>query len=147
MLLTRPGVKHSLNRCSLICSFAGRIAGSSASSRRGISTPSQSPPNQVIFSGIQPTGIPHLGNYLGALQQWVKLQKTTAPSTKLIYSIVDLHAITLPQDAQQLKQWKREGLATLLAIGLDPERSIMFHQSSVCLDLQARSKPWCIIGY
>jgi len=89
-------------------------------------------PNQVIFSGIQPTGVPHLGNYLGALQQWVHLQNTSAPSTKLLYSIVDLHAITVPQDPARLKQWKRETLATLLAIGLDPERSILFYQSSVC---------------
>lgn len=87
--------------------------------------------DHVIFSGIQPTGIPHLGNYLGALQQWVKLQDTSSPGTKLLYSIVDLHAITIQQDPQQLRQWKREGIATLLAIGLDPDRSILFYQSSV----------------
>lgn len=87
--------------------------------------------DRVIFSGIQPTGIPHLGNYLGALHQWVKLQDTAAPGTKLLFSIVDLHAITVPQDPRRLKQWKRETLATLLAVGLDPERSILFFQSSV----------------
>jgi tryptophanyl-tRNA synthetase len=87
----------------------------------------------VIFSGIQPTGVPHLGNYLGALQQWVKLQKTASSGTKLLFSVVDLHAITVPQQSQQLKQWKRESLATLLAIGLDPTRSILFFQSSVSL--------------
>ncbi|KAI9746452.1 MAG: Tryptophan--tRNA ligase, mitochondrial [Claussenomyces sp. TS43310] len=87
--------------------------------------------NQVIFSGIQPTGIPHLGNYLGALKQWVQLQNTAAPGTKLLYSIVDLHAITVFQNPQRLKQRKRESLATLLAIGLDPERSTLFYQSSV----------------
>lgn len=87
--------------------------------------------DHVILSGIQPTGVPHLGNYLGALQQWVKLQENSPPSTKLLYSIVDLHAITVPQDPRQLRQWKREGIATLLAIGLDPERSILFYQSSV----------------
>ncbi|KAL3425778.1 tryptophanyl-tRNA synthetase [Phlyctema vagabunda] len=93
---------------------------------------SQSPrKNQVIFSGIQPTGVPHLGNYLGALQQWVKLQDSAPASTKLIYSIVDLHAITIPQPPQQLRQWKREAMATLLAIGLNPDRSILFYQSSV----------------
>jgi tryptophanyl-tRNA synthetase len=86
---------------------------------------------RVIFSGIQPTGIPHLGNFLGALKQWVSLQETATPSTKLLYSIVDLHAITVPQEPQQLKQWKRETLATLLAIGLDPDRSVLFYQSSV----------------
>ncbi|KAL1873976.1 hypothetical protein VTK73DRAFT_677 [Phialemonium thermophilum] len=88
-------------------------------------------PAQVIFSGIQPTGIPHLGNYLGALQQWKRLQDGAAPDTKLLYSIVDLHAITLPQQASNLRQWKREMLASLLAVGLDPERSIIFYQSSV----------------
>ena len=85
----------------------------------------------VIFSGIQPTGVPHLGNYLGALQQWTRMQEEAAPSTKLIYSIVDLHAITMAQDADQLRVWKRETLATLLASGLDPERSTIFYQSAV----------------
>jgi tryptophanyl-tRNA synthetase len=88
--------------------------------------------DKVIFSGIQPTGIPHLGNYLGALQQWVKLQDTATSKTKLLFSIVDLHAITIPQDSKRLKQWKRETLAILLAVGLNPERSILFYQSSVC---------------
>ncbi|OJD38893.1 tryptophan-trna ligase [Diplodia corticola] len=85
----------------------------------------------VIFSGIQPTGIPHLGNYLGALQQWVKLQNDAVPSTTLIFSIVDLHAITLRQDPRQLRQWRKEMLAALLAVGLDPKRSIIFNQSAV----------------
>lgn len=85
----------------------------------------------VIFSGIQPTGIPHLGNYLGALQNWKRLQDEAAPGAKLLYSIVDLHAITLPQQAPMLRQWKREMLAALLAVGLDPERSSIFYQSSV----------------
>lgn len=88
---------------------------------------------QVIFSGIQPTGIPHLGNYLGALKQWVRLQNEAPPNTQLIFSIVDLHAITVNQDAQQLRRWKRETLAALLSIGLDPKRSIIFYQSSVWL--------------
>ena len=85
----------------------------------------------VIFSGIQPTGVPHLGNYLGALQQWARLQSEASPSTQLFYSIVDLHAITTNQDADQLRRWKRETLATLLAVGLDPERSTIFYQSAV----------------
>ena len=85
----------------------------------------------VIFSGIQPTGVPHLGNYLGALQQWVKLQNEATPKTQLLFSIVDLHAITMHQDAEQLRKWKRETLATLLAVGLDPERSTIFYQSDV----------------
>jgi tryptophanyl-tRNA synthetase len=90
--------------------------------------------DHVIFSGIQPTGVPHLGNYLGALQQWVKLQNSSSPTTKLLYSIVDLHAYTVPQDSKKLEQFGREALATLLAIGLDPKRSIIFYQSSVGLN-------------
>lgn len=99
---------------------------------------------KVIFSGIQPTGVPHLGNYLGALSQWVALQEeataasssssngtTTPPPTRLFFSVVDLHAITLPQEAPQLRRWRREMLAALLAVGLDPARSTIFHQSSV----------------
>ena len=85
----------------------------------------------VIFSGIQPTGVPHLGNYLGALQQWTRMQDEAAPSTQSLYSIVDLHAITMSQDADQLRTWKRETLATLLASGLDPEKSTIFYQSTV----------------
>ena len=86
---------------------------------------------RTIFSGIQPTGVPHLGNYLGALRQWVKIQSNAEADDKLIYSLVDLHAITIRQDPTQLRQWKRESLAMLLAIGLDPKRSIIFHQSDV----------------
>lgn len=86
---------------------------------------------KIIFSGIQPTGVPHLGNYLGALQRWVKLQDEAEPDTTLIYSLVDLHAITIRQDPEQLRQWKKENLAMLLAVGLDPKRSIIFHQSDV----------------
>ena len=90
---------------------------------------------KVIFSGIQPTGVPHIGNYLGALRQWVRLQEDAEPSTQLLFSIVDLHAITLHQNAEELRQRKRETLAALLAIGLDPERVILFYQSEVCFYL------------
>jgi len=85
----------------------------------------------VVFSGIQPTGVPHLGNYLGALQQWVRMQNQVPGSTQLLYSIVDLHAITTSQNADQLRRWKQETLATLLAIGVDPNRSTIFYQSAV----------------
>jgi len=86
---------------------------------------------QVIFSGIQPTGVPHLGNYLGALRQWVKLQDEASPDTTLLFSIVDLHAITIKQDPSELARWRKEMLASLLAVGLDPKRCIIFAQSSV----------------
>ncbi|KAI5803228.1 hypothetical protein EDC01DRAFT_646367 [Geopyxis carbonaria] len=89
-------------------------------------------PSKVVFSGIQPTGIPHLGNYFGALRPWVHLQNNSSPSsTKLIYCIVDLHAITQPQDPGYLRKCRMEMLATLLAIGLDPNRCIIFEQSRV----------------
>jgi tryptophanyl-tRNA synthetase len=86
---------------------------------------------KVIFSGIQPTGVPHLGNYLGALRQWVKLQDEASPDTMLLFSIVDLHAITIKQDPSKLARWRKEMLASLLAVGLDPKRCIIFAQSSV----------------
>jgi tryptophanyl-tRNA synthetase len=86
---------------------------------------------QVIFSGIQPTGVPHLGNYLGALRQWVKLQNEAAQDTTLLFSIVDLHAITIKQDPTVLARCRKEMLASLLAVGLDPKRCIIFAQSSV----------------
>jgi tryptophanyl-tRNA synthetase len=86
---------------------------------------------RVIFSGIQPTGVPHLGNYLGALREWVKLQNEASPDTTLLFSIVDLHAITIKQDPLQLARWRKEMLASLLAVGLDPKRCIIFAQSSV----------------
>ncbi|KAJ9221621.1 hypothetical protein DTO027B5_2756 [Paecilomyces variotii] len=93
--------------------------------------PSQPPHEKTIFSGIQPTGVPHLGNYLGALREWVRLQNDSATGTKLIFSIVDLHALTVPQDASRLREWKREAFTMLLAIGLDPNRCTIFYQSAV----------------
>ena len=99
---------------------------------------------QVIFSGIQPTGVPHLGNYLGALQQWARLQNEASPSTRLLYSVVDLHAITTIEDADQLRRWKRETLAILLSVGLDPERSTIFYQSAVCPTWNNSGSCWSI---
>jgi tryptophanyl-tRNA synthetase len=87
---------------------------SSNSSQASLPT---SPP-QTIFSGIQPTGTPHLGNYLGALLPWVTLSQTCPPSTRLFFSIVDLHAITVSQSPKQLREWKKEMLRVLLALGL-----------------------------
>lgn len=81
-----------------------------------------------VFSGIQPTGVPHLGNYLGALENWVALQYQF-PS--VLYSIVDLHSITQPQDPAQLRRSILDMTASLLACGIDPERVILFQQSQV----------------
>lgn len=86
---------------------------------------------KIVFSGIQPTGIPHLGNYIGALRQWVTLQEEPHATSRLLFSIVDLHAITTPLRAADLRRHKRETLAALLAVGIDPERSVIFYQSSV----------------
>ncbi|KAM4609332.1 tryptophan--tRNA ligase, mitochondrial [Polymixia lowei] len=82
-----------------------------------------------VFSGIQPTGVPHLGNYLGALESWVALQNQYS---SVLYSIVDLHSITQPQDPARLRTNILDMAASLLACGIDPERSILFQQSQVC---------------
>ena len=93
---------------------------------------SLSKPKPVIFSGIQPTGQPHLGNYLGAVSNWVALQEEAhAAQETLLFSIVDLHAITLPQDPVKLRKERREMAVTLLACGIDPEKCILFEQSKV----------------
>ncbi|MFM1817025.1 MAG: Tryptophan--tRNA ligase [Pseudomonadota bacterium] len=80
-----------------------------------------------VFSGMQPTGSLHLGNYLGAMLQWIRLQD----SHTCIYCVVDMHAITVWQDPKELKQAIRKVTAAYLACGLDPERSILFNQSQV----------------
>jgi len=85
-----------------------------------------SPANR-IFSGVQPTGNLHLGNYLGAIRNWVALQR----QYDCIFCIVDLHALTLPQDPAQLKAQTREVTAAYIAAGIDPERSVIFNQSAV----------------
>uniref|UniRef100_A0A8D1TBT9 Tryptophan--tRNA ligase, mitochondrial n=1 Tax=Sus scrofa TaxID=9823 RepID=A0A8D1TBT9_PIG len=81
-----------------------------------------------VFSGIQPTGIPHLGNYLGAIESWVKLQDEHG---SVLYSIADLHSITVPQDPAVLRQSILDMTAVLLACGINPEKSILFQQSQV----------------
>ncbi|XP_047097979.1 tryptophan--tRNA ligase, mitochondrial [Schistocerca piceifrons] len=85
-------------------------------------------PEQRVFSGIQPTGAIHLGNYFGAIQKWVELQDG---GWKTIFSIVDHHAMTIPQDPKKLHSNIMELTATLLACGIDPKRSILFQQSMV----------------
>ena len=80
-----------------------------------------------IFSGIQPTGNLHLGNYLGAIRNWVALQH----DFESIYCIVDLHAITVQQDPAQLRKSTREVAASLIASGISTEQSILFNQSCV----------------
>ena len=81
-----------------------------------------------IFSGIQPTGRKHLGNYIGAIRQWVEHQGRGDPA---IYCIVDLHALSLPYEPAELRTGLYDLLALLLAAGLDAERSVLFRQSDV----------------
>ncbi|HEU4980238.1 MAG TPA: tryptophan--tRNA ligase [Solirubrobacterales bacterium] len=81
-----------------------------------------------IFSGIQPTGRKHLGNYIGAIRQYVEGQDRGDPA---IYCIVDLHAITVPWDPAALRENLYDTTAILLAAGLDPDRCILFRQSDV----------------
>ena len=80
-----------------------------------------------IFSGVQPTGNLHLGNYLGAIKNWIALQD----DFECIYCVVDLHAITVPQDPSVLRRSICEVAACLIASGINPEKSILFNQSRV----------------
>jgi len=82
-----------------------------------------------IFSGVQPTGNLHLGNYIGAIKNFVDLQKKK--DNQCIFCVVDLHAITVKQDPKELKKNIRETTAAFLASGIEPEKSIIFNQSLV----------------
>ncbi len=82
-----------------------------------------------IFSGVQPTGNLHLGNYLGAIKNFVDLNNDD--DNKCIFCVVDLHAITVKQDPKELKNNIRETVATFIASGIDPKKSIIFNQSRV----------------
>ena len=82
---------------------------------------------KLVFSGVQPTGNLHLGNYLGALKNFVSLQK----EMNCIYCVVDLHAITVYQSPNELRNNVLETVASFLATGLSPDKSIIFNQSSV----------------
>ena len=96
-----------------------------------MSEPVQTPQTQFqprIFSGIQPSGGLTLGNYLGALKRFVEKQDE---GIETIYCLVDMHAITVWQDPEKLRQQTREGAAAFIAAGIDPKRSILFNQSQV----------------
>ena len=84
-------------------------------------------PTARVFSGMQPTGNLHLGNYLGAMLNWIRLQDTH----ECIYCVVDMHAITIWQDPQELNRAIRDVTAAYIACGVDPKRSIIFNQSQV----------------
>ena len=82
-----------------------------------------------IFSGVQPTGNLHLGNYLGAIKNFVTLNNDT--DNECIFCVVDLHAITVKQDSKELRNNIRETVATFIASGINPKKSIIFNQSQV----------------
>ena len=91
--------------------------------------------NKKIFSGVQPTGNLHLGNYLGAIKNFVSLNDNN--ENKCIFCVVDLHAITVKQDPKELKNNIRETVATFIASGIDTKKSIIFNQSSVAAHAEA----------
>jgi tryptophanyl-tRNA synthetase len=97
-----------------------------------------------VFSGIQPTADSfHIGNYLGAVRQWVALQETH----DTVYCVVDLHAITVPQEPADLRRRTRTAAAQLFAAGLDPDRSIVFVQSQVAEHAELAWVLSCITGF
>ena len=91
--------------------------------------------SKKIFSGVQPTGNLHLGNYLGAIKNFVELQNEE--ENECIFCVVDLHAITVKQDPKELKKNIRETAATFIACGIDPAQSIIFNQSMVSAHSEA----------
>ena len=91
--------------------------------------------SKKIFSGVQPTGNLHLGNYLGAIKNFVELGSD--PNNHCIYCVVDLHAITVKQDPKLLIENIRETVATFVASGIDPEKNIIFNQSRVSAHAEA----------
>src|SRR5271170_2577182 len=97
-----------------------------------------------VFSGIQPTADSfHLGNYLGAVRQWVELQATR----DALYCVVDLHAITVPYDPQTLRRRTRVAAAQLFAAGLDPARCVLFVQSQVPEHTELNWILGCLTGF
>ena len=91
--------------------------------------------SKKIFSGVQPTGNLHLGNYLGAIKNFVDLQNDK--ENQCIFCVVDLHAITVKQDPKELKKNIRETVATFIACGINPAQSIIFNQSMVSAHSEA----------
>jgi tryptophanyl-tRNA synthetase len=91
--------------------------------------------NKKIFSGVQPTGNLHLGNYLGAIKNFVELNNDD--KNDCIFCVVDLHAITVKQDPKELRDNIRETVATFVACGINPEKSVIFNQSNVSAHSEA----------
>ena len=85
-----------------------------------------------IVSGIQPTGSLHLGNYLGAIRNWVRMQDTVEDGSQCLFFLADLHAISMPHSPAELKAATLEMAAALVACGIDPERSILSSTRHKC---------------
>lgn len=126
--------------CSRLAASRHKLARASVASRtatcgrRCLSTGSPSSHPARVLSGIQPTGVPHLGNYCGAISQWVALQdaeESGGEKPTRLYSVVDLHAITVSFDAAKMPTQVRSMVASLLGAGLDPTKNILFKQSDV----------------
>lgn len=89
------------------------------------------PQDSTIFSLIQPTGQIHLGNYLGAIKNWKTISESDSPGSRYIFGIADLHAITIPKEPNLLRTYRQEAIASILSSGIDSEKAIVYHQSSV----------------
>jgi hypothetical protein len=134
---------------------------SSASTKESpaATSPRKPAPPARVLSGIQPTGAPHLGNYFGALKNWVAMQSdplfngapehtispgfetaaSSATRRPLLYSIVDLHALTVPQSPAALRKSVLVTAAALLACGIDPRKSVLFRQSRVQMSIHVNA--------
>lgn len=86
---------------------------------------------RVVLSGIQPSGTPHIGNLLGALRPWNSLVQRLPATSTALFEVADLHALDIHHASRDMRLRRRKTLAAILATGLDPERCIMFYQSSV----------------
>ncbi len=101
--------------------------------------------NNIVFSGIQPTGEMHIGNYFGAVANWVRIQNSG--QYQPVYCVVNLHAMTMPYDVPVLKQTTESLFVELLAAGLDPEKSIVFVQSMVPEHTELSWVLGCVCSY
>ena len=84
-----------------------------------------------VVSGIQPTGNLHLGNYLGAIRNWVRMQEELDGESECLFFLADMHAISMPHDPAELRKGTLEMAAALIACGIDPDRSVLFNQAQV----------------
>ncbi len=96
-----------------------------------------------VVSGIQPTGSLHLGNYLGAIRNWVRMQDELEPGGQCLFFLADLHAISQPHQPAELARATREMTAALVACGIDPARSILFNQAQVPAHAELQ---WLLMG-